>query len=151
MNKMKFRAMSLIVSTLLMVSLGYSQDKVALLIANSDLRVQKLPEAKQKAEIMAVALKAAGFKVTLKENVKSIYIQQIPLRNKTTNVGLQNVVIRTYLSQIGDYCLLIGDSVLLICYYFPLIGDHVLPMGDQFLLIGDKFSLIGDYVSLIAW
>ena len=56
MNKMRLVIMSLIISTLLMASLGYSQDKVALLIANSELGDQNLPEAKQKAETFCLCV-----------------------------------------------------------------------------------------------
>ena len=47
-----------------------AQDRVALLIANSDYGEHQLPEAKANVEKLAGSLKSAGFSVTVKENVE---------------------------------------------------------------------------------
>ena len=54
-----------------------AQDRVALLIANSEYGQQKLPETKQNAETLAAALRDAGFVVTIKEDVGKSLRQDI--------------------------------------------------------------------------
>ncbi|PHR97393.1 MAG: hypothetical protein COA78_27735 [Blastopirellula sp.] len=47
-----------------------AQDRVALLIANSDYGEHQLPEAKANVEKLAKSLESAGFTVTVKENIE---------------------------------------------------------------------------------
>ena len=47
-----------------------AQDRVALLIANSDYGEHQLPEAEANVEKLAKSLESAGFTVTVKENVE---------------------------------------------------------------------------------
>ena len=47
-----------------------AQDRVALLIANSDYAEHQLPEAKANVEKLAKALESVGFTVTVKENIQ---------------------------------------------------------------------------------
>jgi hypothetical protein len=47
-----------------------AQDRVALLIANSDYGEHQLPEAKANVEKIAESLESAGFTVTVKENIE---------------------------------------------------------------------------------
>ena len=56
----------------------HAQDRVALLIANSDYgEGQQLPEAKENVELLAQALKQAGFSMTVKENIEKDFRREL--------------------------------------------------------------------------
>ena len=67
----------LLLSLILASTNLHAQDRVALLITNSDYGQQKLPETKQDVETLAAALRDAGFVVTVKENVGKSLRQDI--------------------------------------------------------------------------
>lgn len=54
-----------------------AQDRVALLIANSDYGEHQIPEAKANAEKLAESLESAGFTVTVKENVEKDFRREL--------------------------------------------------------------------------
>ena len=59
-----------VLAWLLSASPSSGQDRVALLIANSDYSEHKLPVAKANVEKLAESLESAGFTVTVKENIE---------------------------------------------------------------------------------
>jgi adenine C2-methylase RlmN of 23S rRNA A2503 and tRNA A37 len=61
---------SCFVTALVVSNSLHTQDRVALLLANSDYGEHKLPEAKANVEKLAKALESAGFTVTVKENIE---------------------------------------------------------------------------------
>ena len=67
---LQLNILTLVFTSLLAIhSISLAQDRVALLIANSDYGERPLPEAKTHVETLAKALKRAGFTVTVRENV----------------------------------------------------------------------------------
>mgnify|MGYP001216686195 CR=1 FL=1 len=74
MSRRRHRPVSYItvvaLASLLAASPSAAQDRVALLIANSDYGEHQLPEAKANVEKLARSLQSAGFTVTVKENVE---------------------------------------------------------------------------------
>lgn len=71
MNTFKIWMPPLVVLCLILASVPLSaQDRVALLVANSDYGEHQLPEAKANVEKLASSLKSVGFTVTVKENIE---------------------------------------------------------------------------------
>ena len=74
MSRRRHRPVSYItvvaLATLLSAAPSAAQDRVALLIANSDYGEHQLPEAKANVEKLARSLESADFTVTVKENVE---------------------------------------------------------------------------------
>lgn len=74
MSRRRHRPVSYItvvaLASLLSAAPSAAQDRVALLIANSDYGEHQLPEAKANVEKLARSLESAGFTVTVKENVE---------------------------------------------------------------------------------
>ncbi len=71
MNTFKIRMPLLVLLYLLVANAPLSaQDRVALLIANSDYGEHQLPEAKANVEKLASSLKSVGFTVTVMENIE---------------------------------------------------------------------------------
>jgi formylglycine-generating enzyme required for sulfatase activity len=66
-----------VLACLLSASPSSGQDRVALLIANSDYGEHKLPAAKANVEKLAKGLEQAGFAVTVKENIQKDFRKEL--------------------------------------------------------------------------
>ena len=77
-----------------------AQDRVALLIANSDYGEHQLPESKANVEKLAESLESAGFTVMVKENVEKDFRKVLePFVPTCPNGGVSLVYFCGYGSQ----------------------------------------------------